>query len=266
MSPTDKDAYFDTPDLFTRRYDKAMISTVFTWDKPRAEMLAEAWKTVADEVVVGGPAYDDPGDDFMPGMFLKQGIVILSRGCPNRCSFCLVHRREGNLRLMGIKPGHIEQSNNFLACPDSYRKKAYAMFKTQKGICFKGGLEAARITEKEVEIWRGLRIAELWLACDQNSDFPAFKKAVSILLRAGFTRHHIHCYALIGNDPKENIHRLREIYRFGAMPFAQLYRDETDSRKYPKSWRRLATRWSRPAAIESRMKSVREGNYATPHL
>ena len=38
------------------------------------------------------------GGDFVPGRYLAPGYVITSRGCPNRCWFCSVWRREGALR------------------------------------------------------------------------------------------------------------------------------------------------------------------------
>ena len=60
-------------------------------------------------VHMGGPAFNMPGGDFVPGMYLKKGYVITSRGCPNRCWFCSVPRREGGrLRELPITEGNID--------------------------------------------------------------------------------------------------------------------------------------------------------------
>ncbi len=89
MSPDDEHAYFKEPDLFTPIYDEVHVSCTFTWDKPRAYALAEAWKNHG-EVKIGGVAIDGESDQpFVSGMYLKKGVTITSRGCPNKCHFCI---------------------------------------------------------------------------------------------------------------------------------------------------------------------------------
>lgn len=104
MCPSDKDAYFGPPDLFTPRYDEVHISCQFTWDKERALKLAEDWRNHG-KVRVGGVAFEGESDQpFKSGIYLKNGITITSRGCPNNCHFCLVKKNSLNLTnfLLGI--------------------------------------------------------------------------------------------------------------------------------------------------------------------
>lgn len=102
---------------------------------------------------------------------------------------------------------------------------------------------------------RGLRIAELWLACDTDAAIPGFKRAAEKLVKAGFSRDKIRCYCLIGDDMNRNEGRLREVYHAGAMPFAQLYRDFSDTKtEYDVEWNRFARMWQRPAAIAAHME------------
>ena len=61
------------------------MSVAFTYDLPKAYTLAEKWMRLGVPVHMGGPAFNNPGGDFVPGMYLKKGYVITSRGCPNRC-------------------------------------------------------------------------------------------------------------------------------------------------------------------------------------
>lgn len=42
---------------------------------------------------------------------------------------------------------------------------------------------------------------------------------------AGYSRHHIRCYSLIGHDMEKEEARNREIWNAGATPFSQLERD-----------------------------------------
>ena len=87
-TPTDPLAYFGPPDLFAEA-DEVHVNVTFTYDMDRAEQLAEQWRHVAP-VKIGGPATGMRGEAFVPGMYLKLGYVITSRGCPNRCWFCSV--------------------------------------------------------------------------------------------------------------------------------------------------------------------------------
>ena len=93
MTPVDDYAFYGLPPFkqFIPEHDGVHISTVFTWDKEKAEMLQKNWQEVTNKpIFVGGPAYDDRGNGFIPGMYLKKGITITSRGCPNHCWFCSV--------------------------------------------------------------------------------------------------------------------------------------------------------------------------------
>lgn len=77
--------------------DEVHISVMpFTYDLPKAEQLATEWSKIGVPVKMGGPAYNTPGGDFVPGLYLKKGYVITSRSCPNRCWFCSVSKREYN--------------------------------------------------------------------------------------------------------------------------------------------------------------------------
>ena len=57
------------------------------------------------------------------------------------------------------------------------------MLRTQRGICFKGGLESDLVDDHFVSNITSLRIKELWLACDTDARLPAFQKACDKLRR-----------------------------------------------------------------------------------
>ena len=244
MTPTDQDAYFSYPGLFTPVYDEVHISTIFIWDKVDAKRLVTAWANHGETIRIGGCAFDDPGGEFVPGMYLKKGITITSRGCPFNCWFCYVPRREGKIRELEIKEGNIIQDSNFLACSKGHRQQVYEMLKKQRAIEFKGGLDLRLLTDWDIEQLRGLKIKELWFACDSKEALKPLRK-IADKLRL-FTRDQKHCYVLIGWDRQEEEMRLNAVLEFGFMPFAQLYKDESE-KKYSREWKEFATHWSRPA-------------------
>lgn len=258
-TPTDEYAFVGPPPgLFIPEHDEIHISVPFTWDKPLAEELAFQWESVTNKPVkLGGPAYHSEAGDFTPGLYVRKGITFTSRGCNNNCPWCGVRDIEGTLREIPITPGNIIQDNNFLQCSKAHKDKVFDMLRTQRGICFRGGLETDLIDDHFVDAIRGLRIAELWLACDTDAQLPRFKKACEKLKAAGFGRDKIKCYSLIGHDMEAEEQRNREIFRCGAMPFSQLERDFTETKtEYSAEWRAFERQWQRPAATVAHMREI----------
>jgi len=248
MCPDDPDAYFGFPPENVPEYDEIHISVTFTWDIPKIERLQKAWSKYGF-VKVGGPALGDPGSFFVPGLYLKHGATITSRGCPNKCSFCFVHRREGALRELPIVPGHIIQDNNLLACSERHVSKVFEMLQGQKKIDFVGGFEASRITPDLVSKLKQIKLYQLWLAYDTPQAKGAVENAIA-LLRPHFNQNKIRCYVLVGygNDTVlEAQKRLEWVYNLGALPFAMLYHTHIE-------WKKLHRLWTRPAAMRSVMK------------
>ncbi|MDD5007277.1 MAG: hypothetical protein PHC68_02605 [Syntrophorhabdaceae bacterium] len=259
MSPTDADAYFGTPGLFTPVYDEVHISVLFTWDIPKAEWLRREWERIAP-VKIGGPAIDgELSEPFIPSLYVNKGNIITSRGCPNRCQWCFIRNP---LVELEICQGNNILDNNILACSPRHIDSLFLMLSHEKDIKFTGGLEADRITDKLAERLRALRLTRVYLAYDHPSRLNGFKRAVRTL-RKHLSREQVSAYVLIGHgddtfDKAEG--RLREAWEIGTMPFAMLYRNHDGAYPQPeKEWRRFQRSWCRPAAIRSTMKSGKAG-------
>jgi hypothetical protein len=249
------------PGLFDKA-DEVHVSVTFSWDMPMAERLAKEWETVAP-VKVGGPATGMRGEDFTPGMYVKEGYTITSRGCPNRCWFCDVWKREGPVRELPIMRGNNVLDDNLLACSDEHIRKVFGMLDGEKNIEFTGGLEAARLKEWHVIGLRALRPKQLFFAYDTPDDLPHLQRAGEMLLSAGFTAasHALRCFVLIGY-PKDTMEyadkRMRETLTAGFTPMAMLWRDRYGKRNG--EWAKWQRQWARPAIIHrAALDAAKEG-------
>lgn len=257
-TPTDEMAYIGLPDMFTQA-DEVHISVTFSWDLPEAERLKKEWRYIAP-VKIGGPATGQAGGDFIPGMYLKKGYVITSRGCPNRCWFCSVPKREGPLRELPITEGWNVLDDNLLACSDNHIKNVFSMLAAQKQRPhFTGGLEAARLKLWHIQELKKIKPKELFFAYDGPEDREPLIEAGKMLLSNGFTRssNSLRAYVLIGykKDTLEAAeHRLYECMDAGFLPMAMLFRDETGGRA--DIWRRFAWQWSRPAIYSKTYRDI----------
>jgi len=254
-TPDDDMAFVGYPRLTQPPVDEVHISVTFSWDLPLAEQMAKTWAGIAP-VTMGGPALGMRGEEFVPGRHLRIGYVITSRGCPNRCWFCSVPKREGNtVRELPITEGHNVLDDNLLACSDEHIRAVFAMLSRQKlgRIMFTGGLEAARLKPWHVEEIAKLHPKEIFLAYDTPDDYEPLVEAARMFRAAGIRpqSHTLRAYVLIG-WPKDSMVmadlRLRSVLAQGVIPMAMLWRDESGDRDH--SWVRFAWPWVRPAAMK----------------
>jgi hypothetical protein len=243
------------PGLFDEA-DEIHISVAFTWDIPLAKKLEKAWRSVAP-IKIGGPALDDPGDEFEPGVYLKKGYVITSRGCPNHCWYCFVPKREGPIRKLEIKDGWNVQDNNLLACSDEHIKKVFSMLKKQpRKAVFSGGFDARRLSPWVVDDLIELNPEQVFFAYDNPSDLEPLEYAALLFVNAfPLSSRVLRCYVLCGykNDSFESAEiRIEETIRLGFLPFAMLYRDEKNIPD--QEWKQWIRTWTRPAATITEAK------------
>jgi len=249
-TPTDDLTFTDEPGLFPPDVDEVHVSVTFSYDMNRAETLARAWERIAT-VKVGGPATGMPGGDFVPGRYLRPGYVITSRGCPNRCWFCTVPQREGQIRELPIRDGWNVLDDNLLACSEGHVRSVFTMLARQdQASQFTGGLEAARLRPWHVTALRTIHPKQLFFAYDGPEDRDPLYAAGEMLLAGGFTRtsHALRAYVLIGH-PRDTFEaaeaRLIDCMSAGFLPMAMLYRDHA-GRRAPE-WMKFQKTWARPA-------------------
>ena len=227
-TPDDVLAFTTPPPKILPDIDEVHISTTFSYDIPKAEQLAESWLKTGLPVKVGGAAYNTPSGDFVPGMYLKKGYVITSRGCNNSCWFCAVPTREGGLRELPVTEGHNVLDDNLLACSEKHIHEVFAMLKnqTEKPV-FTGGLEAKLLKPWHVELLREVKTKRFYCAYDTKDDYEPLIQAGKLLRDGGITQKSqtAWCYVLIGypGDSFEAAEkRLRDSWRAGFLPFAML--------------------------------------------
>jgi len=255
-TPVDEWAFVGFPPFFRPGTENTPvhISVTFTWHRKRAQQLAESWGMYYRNVMVGGPAYDDPGGEFIPGRYLKQGCTITSRGCPKRCGWCKVPASEGALReFPNFAPGWIVQDNNLLACSEKHIYAVFQMLREQnRNIFFNGGLDKDYFKPWHRQLFDSIKIGELWFACDDHKSLQRLE-AIRPLLD-GIPKKKLRCYTMIGFDTEnlaEAESRIEKVFALGFMPFSQLYQPpvaDMPSKIYSPEWKAVNKKWSRPAA------------------
>ena len=238
---------------------EAHVSVTFTWDIPKAEEIAERLAKWGVPVDIGGPAYGDRMGDFVPGMYIRDGYIFTSRGCPSDCWFCSVAEcARGQIRELPIYDGYNILDDNILATSKDHFAEVIKMLKRQKERpIFTGGIEAALLTPWHAQLMKEVRTKRLFCAYDMPADYEPLVQAGRILRDAGFTvkSHELGCYVLIGYredtfDAAEK--RLIDTIKAGFTPFAMLYRDKDGF--VDKEWRAFQREWCAPQIVGAKMR------------
>jgi hypothetical protein len=258
-TPDDPLAFVGYPKEGLPEIDRVMVSVTFTWDMARAERLQKAWSAVAP-AEIGGSALDMRGEAFTPGLFLKQGYVITSRGCPNRCKHCSVWHREGKvLRELPITEGWNVLDDNLLACSETHIRAVFAMLARQpERAQFTGGLEAARLELWQVDLLALLNPDQIFFAYDEPADYEPLVRAGQMLKEAGFTwtQRALRCYVLCGFDGDTMdaaSRRMQQTVDAGFWPAAMLFRGMRGEFA-GRHWERFQRAWQRPALLHVRLR------------
>ena len=256
-TPMDANVRINVPPSFFDEADEIHISVTFTWDLPIAERLYNEWKHVAP-TKMGGVALGMKGEEFTPGMYVKHGYTITSRGCNNKCWFCSVWRRDGTIRELEIKGGHNVLDDNLLQCSDQHIDKVFTMLKNQKQKAeFTGGIEARLVTETIAKKIYDIKPKQLFCAYDTPDDLPYLITAGKMFKEAGFNGHECRAYVLIGykNDTFDKaLNRIKETVRAGFMPMAMLWKNENGNAD--KEWKRFQRQWANPIITAINMKKI----------
>lgn len=247
-SPIDEYSFFDVPGMFLPEIEEVHVSVSFTYDLRYAFVLAAQWEHIAP-VKIGGPATGVASGEFVPGMYLKKGFTITSRGCPNRCWFCSVWGREPILKELKIKEGNILLDDNLLACSEKHIRNVFEMLGSQKESAqFKGGLEAKLLKEWHIDLLLKLKPKPiLYFAYDEPDDLEPLIVASKLLRKSGIIKKgHTHrCYVLVGyplDTFKRAEQRLFKTVDLGFFPMSMLYKNKNGTAS--DDWIKFNTQWA----------------------
>lgn len=230
---------------YHERYPCASINVGGIYASLFPERIKETFPYVNVQVGLNQKA-----DRFMPDYDILKGterwsqwdgsIMFTSRGCINRCPFCLVPKLEGEMRSVlkdpfsHIHPEHtrvILWDNNFLALTD-WEEKIRLLSESNKWIDFNQGLDARLMTKDKAEALATLKIKDIKMAYDGTHEKNAVHRAVELLEDAGFSRRKISFYTLYNfyddisrfyDTPDEFYARVTDIIDMGCASYPMRY-------------------------------------------
>lgn len=243
-------------------YDMVYKSKVFTFtpddDTP-----------YACEVVKGGTGYgmykDLPEEidrmcpDYSIYPQFTAAYGFLTRGCPNRCPWCIVPKKEGPIRAYSDIDDWLCDRKEAVIMDNNIIAHQHGLEQLEKiarmgiRVDVNQGIEAGRVTPEVAGLLANIKFSRyIRIACDTRAVLPSVETAVERLKSAGIRPDKIFCYVLV-RDVEDALYRIERLRTLGIQPFAQPYRDFWNNTEPTVEQKRLA-RWCNMKAVFKTVK------------
>ena len=244
--------------LFGGGFDKVYMSKVFTFT-PNYD-----YPIVTDEIERGGTGYDihkalpneidrlQPDYDFL-GVPSDTAYGFLTRGCPNKCKWCVVPIKEGKQRpYMDVEEIAIEGRKNLILMDNNVLASDYGLEQIEKiikngyRVDFNQALDARLVTEDIAKMLAQVRwISVIRFGCDTPKQILECNRAMQMIDKHRKNPASYLLYTMIGDDINEDYARLsafRDNKRVRIV--AQPYRDFNNPNQTIPQWQKDMARWA----------------------
>lgn len=257
------DSVFFYDPLFGGVPDRIYASKVFTFT-PDYQYFPNGG---AVDIIKGGTGYDIHGKlpdeidsccpdyDLYPDMDYSVGF--LTRGCPNRCPWCFVPDKEGDIKPYADIDDFcrhdkaVLMDNNVLASEWGI-KQIEKIAKKGIKVDFNQGLDARLIDDSVAKLLSKVKwLAPVRLACDSAGQMKHVQRAVEALRWYNTRPMAYSCYVLIRpGEVDDALKRIRFLKGIGIEPFVQPYQPP-EGREIPQEERDLARYVDHKAVFKS---------------
>jgi len=211
--------------------DRIYVSCIFAKNKA----LCNEYE-IMDNAFIGGSGYDLDTNlpDDIESVKPRINLGFTTRGCIRKCGFCVVPRKEGNIRVVGdlldlwdgLAKKIVLLDNNILAMPEHFRLICKQARDNKIALDFNQGLDHRLIDDGVAKELKSVSHEFYRLAFDHPSYFKNVEKAIDILHAHGLI-YNI-WYVLVGYDAtiEEDLFRLNYLRNRRERVFLQRYRHD----------------------------------------
>ena len=251
--------------MFGGGFDKVYMSKVFTFT-PDYD-----YPIIADEIEKGGTGYDihkalpneidrlQPDYNFL-GVPSDTAYGFLTRGCPNKCKWCVVPIKEGKQRpYMDVEEIAIEGRKNLILMDNNVLASDYGLEQIEKiikngyRVDFNQALDARLVTEDIAKMLAQVRwISVIRFGCDTPKQIGECNRVMQMIDKHRKNPASYLLYTMIGDDINEDYARLsafRDNKRVRIV--AQPYRDFNNPNQIIPQWQKDMARWAMRREIYS---------------
>lgn len=251
-------------------YDIVYMSKVFNFSPD------DTYIYDADKIIKGGTGYDplsqlpneidrlQPDYSIYPNIPKDTAYGFLTRGCPNKCRWCVVPKKEGAIRpYMDVDEIAIDgrrklvlMDNNILAAGDYCIQQLQKIIERGYRVDFNQALDARLVTDEIAQLLAKVKWLDnnrIRFGCDTHGQIAECERSMNMINRYGFTGQYF-LYTMLTSDFRECYERItywwhrtqetrashqgRYVY-----PHAQPYRDPNNPHHIIPQWQKDMAGW-----------------------
>lgn len=245
--------------MFGGGYDKVYMSKVFNFSPDYDYPL------IADEIEKGGTGYDlhkalpdqidrlQPDYSIYPEVDDKTAYGFLTRGCPNKCKWCVVPKKEGSLKpYMDVDEIAIDGRKNLVLMDNNILASDYGLEQIEKiikkgyRVDFNQAMDARLVTDEIAQMLAKVRwLNQIRFGCDTHAQIEHCRRAMELVNKYKKKPAYYLLYTMIGDDIEESYERL-SMYRESKniRVVAQPFRDYNNPQQIIPQWQKDMARWA----------------------
>lgn len=235
-------------------YDIVYMAKVFTFTPDYQYIIPNA-----DHIEKGGTGYDiekklpDYIDRLQPDYSLYNidknlAYGFLTRGCPNRCKWCIVPKKEGAVTPYMDIEDVAQDRKRVILLDNNILASNYGLNQIEKivklglHVDFNQALDARLITDEVAKLLARVKwMKYVRFGCDTRGQIIAVEHAASLMDKHGYKgQFFLYCILMDFKESFERINRWRNKKRF--VPYAQPYRDCIKPNSIPQ-WQKDLAKW-----------------------
>ncbi|MBO8161366.1 MAG: radical SAM protein [Thermosipho sp. (in: Bacteria)] len=206
----------------------------------------------ADKIIKGGTAYglDNKLPDEIENMYPDYELYgikdvaygFLTRGCPRKCDFCIVSKKEGNksIKVADLKQFWNSQREiklldpNLLACKDRL-ELLDQLIESKAWIDFTQGLDIRLMTDEVIDKIKQIKIKMIHFAWDREKDSDIIiKNLINFKKKTGIEMRKTRVYVLTNFDTdfEFDLYRIYKLKELNYDPYVMIYNKQNAHKKY----------------------------------
>lgn len=236
-------------------YDMAYMAKVFSFTPDYQYYIN------ADQVERGGTGYsltkvlpvevDLLQPDYSLYGIEKEAYGFLTRGCPNKCKWCIVPQKEGNIKpymdiekVAGDRKRVILLDNNILAS-DYGIEQIEKIIKLGIRVDFNQALDARLVTDETAKLLARVKwIKYIRFGCDTPKQVREVERAASLIDKHGYNgEYFLYCILMDFEESFRRTSHWKSVSR-RFIPHCQPFRDVNNSRQTIPQWQSDMARWA----------------------
>lgn len=239
-------------------YDRVYMSKVFTF-------TPDCLDVYDCEVLKGGTGYDyttklpdyidrlQPDYSIYPNIDRKTAYGFLTRGCPNKCKWCIVPLKEGNVKpYMDVDEIAIDGRTNLILMDNNILASDYGLGQIEKiikrgyRVDFNQALDARLVTEEIASMLAKVHwLCPIRFGCDTPKQIVECERVMKMIDSHCDTPKPYLMYTMINNNMQESYERLTYFRNYKRVRVvAQPFRDFNDPKQVIPQWQKDMARWA----------------------